>query len=167
MARARHYWLVKSEPAKYSIDDLAAEAGRRACWDGVRNYQARNFMRDGMRLGDQVLFYHSAVQPPGVAGCARVVREAYPDPTQFDPASPAYDPRSRPEDPRWLMVDLELTCRFDRLIPLAELRATPGLEEMLLLRRGQRLSVMPVTPAQWRIILGLARPAPGSTLPPV
>ena len=156
MVRDRRYWLVKSEPAKYSIDDLAAEPGQRACWDGVRNYQARNFMRDEMRLGDGVLFYHSAVQPPGVAGTARVVREAYPDSTQFDPDSPAYDPRARPDEPRWWMVDLELTRRFERLIPLAELRATRGLEAMLLLRRGQRLSVMPVSAEQWRIILSLA-----------
>lgn len=151
VARLR-YWLVKSEPDEYSIDDLAREPGGVTCWDGIRNYQARNFMRDEMAPGDRVLFYHSSCPEPGVAGAAEVARAAYADPTQFDPESRGYDPRSDAGAPRWIAVDLRLSARFQRFVPLAELRRTAGLEKMTLLRRGNRLSVMPVSPSEWRII---------------
>ncbi|RMH00548.1 MAG: EVE domain-containing protein [Deltaproteobacteria bacterium] len=135
-------FLVKSEPDAYSIDDLARE--RRAPWDGVRNYQARNIMRDRMKKGDPVFFYHSNASPPGLVGLARVASAAKPDPTQFDPSSPAYDPRATPDAPRWWLVDLEFVEKFPRFVPLAELRADPALDGMELLRRGSRLSVQEV-----------------------
>ncbi len=150
------YWLMKSEPDAYSIDDLEREPSGATGWDGVRNYQARNFMRDGMKVGDGILFYHSNAKPPGVAGIARVVREAYPDPTQFDPDSRYFDPKSKTEDPRWLHVDIAHERTFSRLIPLDELKETPGLEELPLVKRGNRLSVMPVSDDEWRLILALA-----------
>lgn len=150
------YWLMKSEPDVYSIDDLAAEPDRTACWDGVRNYQARNFMRDEMSVGDGVLFYHSNASPPGVVGTAVVAREAYPDHTQFDPQDPHYDPKATQDAPRWFMVDIRFERRFPRLVPLAELKATPGLEDLPLVRKGSRLSVMPVSADEWRLILELA-----------
>ncbi len=148
------YWLLKSEPAVYSVDDLAAAPGSTDRWDGVRNYQARNFLRS-MRVGDLAFFYHSSCPQPGIAGIVRIVREAYPDPTALDPRSPYHDPRATPEAPRWYAVDVRLERRLARLIALAELRACPGLEGLALLRRGQRLSVMPVAPEHWRRILAL------------
>lgn len=148
------YWLMKSEPSVYAIEDL--ERDGRAEWEGVRNYQARNLMRDEMRRGDLVLFYHSNARPSGVAGVARVVREAYPDPTALDPESPYHDPRATPEDPRWVQVDLGFVERFDRVVPLAELKADPALEGMLVIRRGQRLSVQPVERAHFARVLELA-----------
>ncbi len=151
------YWLVKSEPEVYSIDHLAAEAEQRAHWEGVRNYQARNFMRDEMKLGDGVLFYHSNTKPPGVVGTATVVRESYPDHTQFDSNSRYYDPKATPESPRWFMVDLAFAEKFPRLLSLDEMREMPGLENLPLVRRGNRLSVMPVSPAEWKAILRAAR----------
>ncbi len=150
----RQYWLMKSEPGDYSIDDL--ERDGTTYWDGVRNYQARNFMRDRMRIGDGVLFYHSNARPPAVVGLARVYSESYPDPTQFDPGDSHYDPRSDPENPRWHLVDIEFQCRFDEAVTLPELRQRPDLEGMALLRRGQRLSVQPVTAREWRIVCGMA-----------
>ncbi len=150
------YWLMKSEPDEFSIDDLAAAPDQTAAWDGVRNYQARNMLRDQVRVGDQVLFYHSSCVPPGVAGIAEVVREAYPDPSALDPDSPYHDPRAEGSEPRWFCVDVRFVRRFDRLISLARLREEPGLAGMKLLQRGNRLSVMPVSPAHWSLILSLA-----------
>ncbi len=149
------YWLVKSEPDEFSIDDLYRRPKRTEHWDGVRNYQARNFMRDGMRKGDEVFFYHSNCETPGIVGIARVVREAYPDHTAFDPDDPHYDPKSDPDNPRWLMVDVQYVRKLKRTISLAELKANPALEDMLLVRKGTRLSVMPVTEDQWRVILAM------------
>ena len=147
------HWLMKSEPDAFSIDDL--ERVGTEPWNGVRNYQARNFMRDGMRPGDGVLFYHSNCREPGVVGIAEVASEAYPDPTQFDPASDYFDPKSKPEQPRWLLVDVHFRRKLARTITLAELREEPKLDGFLLLQRGSRLSVLPVTPAQWKAILAL------------
>lgn len=143
---------MKSEPSVFSFDDLWRAPRRTTCWDGIRNHQARNYMRDGMQVGDPVLFYHSNADPAGVAGVAEVARAAYPDPTAFDPTHDHFDPRSRPESPTWLMVDLRAVRRFARLVSLAELRATPGLERMALLQKGSRLSVTPVTPDEWAIV---------------
>jgi len=151
----KRYWLFKSEPGVYSFDDLWKEKGRRTLWDGIRNYQVRNFMRDDMSVGDGVLFYHSSTDPPGVAGVAEVVRAAYPDPTQFDAADAHYDPKSDPDDPRWLVVDVKAVAKLARFVPLAELKAAPALAEMGVVRRGNRLSIQPVTPAQWRAVLRL------------
>lgn len=146
------YWLMKSEPDETSIDDaLAAKAGS-VPWTGVRNYQARNFMRDDMRLGDGVLFYHSSCAEPGIAGLAEVNSTSYPDPTQFDRKSPYYDPKSTPENPRWLLVDIKATAKI-RLIGLPELREHPELSDMIILRRGNRLSITPMTTAEWKFIV--------------
>jgi predicted RNA-binding protein with PUA-like domain len=145
------YWLMKSEPAECSIDDLAAAPRHTVPWFGVRNYQARNFMRDAMQVGDGVLFYHSSCPQPGIAGLARVASGTRPDPTQFDPASPYFDGKSKPEAPRWLLLDVQAT-RKTRLIGLAELRAAPELADLLILQRGNRLSVTPVSEAHWRFI---------------
>jgi predicted RNA-binding protein with PUA-like domain len=147
------YWLMKSEPADVSIDDLAALPQQTVPWYGVRNYQARNFMRDGMQVGDGVLFYHSGCAEPGIAGIARVASTAYPDATQFDPASRYFDPRATPESPRWLHVDVQFV-RKTRLVGLPELRSQPELENMRVLARGNRLSITPVEPAEWRFIVG-------------
>ena len=152
------FWLVKSEPAVFSFDDLVASPDRTACWDGVRNYQARNFMRDGMRKGDLVLFYHSNADPAAVVGVARIVREAYPDRTAFDASDPHFDPRSKAEAPTWVMVDVQAVERFAHPVTLAELRKAKGLEQMGLLQRGSRLSVQPVTPREFAIVRGLGRP---------
>ena len=142
---------MKSEPDEFSIDDLVRAKRQSTPWFGVRNYQARNYMRDDMRLGDRVLFYHSSCPEPGVAGIVEVSRPAYPDTTQFDPKSPYYDAKSTRAAPRWLHVDVRLV-RKTRLVPLAELHATPGLEDMVTLRRGNRLSITPVTADEWRVI---------------
>ncbi len=148
------YWLVKSEPGEYSIEDLEKEG--RAVWDGVRNYQARNFLK-AMEEGDLVLFYHSNAKPPGVVGLARVVRSGIADPTQFDPASPYHDPRSTPEAPRWITVELRHLETFPRIVSLSELRVRFSPEEFRLLRRGNRLSVLPVPEPVFEAILALAR----------
>ncbi|KQP35238.1 EVE domain-containing protein [Pseudorhodoferax sp. Leaf274] len=150
-AASHRYWLMKSEPDECSIDDALAAPDRTVPWTGVRNYQARNFMRDGMQVGDGVLFYHSSCPAPGIAGIARVASGPRPDPTQFDPASPYHDAASRPEAPRWLLRDVQ-AVRKTRLLPLAELRAHPGLAEMLVLQRGSRLSITPVDPVHWALI---------------
>jgi predicted RNA-binding protein with PUA-like domain len=152
---SRNGWLVKTEPEVYSIDHLAREG--RTGWDGVRNHQARNFMRDSMKVGDLVLVYHSNADPPGVAGLARVCGEARPDPTAFDPRDPHFDPRSRRDRPTWMMVELEFVERFPSLLPLESLRAEPRLAGMPLLARGQRLSVQPVTKPHFELVLALAR----------
>ena len=147
-----HYWLMKSEPNECSIDDALQAPKCTVPWTGVRNYQARNFMRDAMRVGDGVLFYHSSCPEPGVAGVARVASTTRPDPTQFDPASPYFDAASRPDTPRWLLLDVQ-AVRKTRLLGLPELRATPALADLVLLRRGNRLSVMPVDAGHWDLIL--------------
>ena len=152
----RRYWLLKTEPEVFSFDDLLAAPGRTAGWDGVRNYQARNFMRDDMRVGDGVLVYHSNAGEPGVAGLAEVARAAYPDPTAFDPAHDGYDPKSRPDAPAWVQVDVRAVERFPRVVTLAELRGAPALADMVVLRRGNRLSVTPVTAAEWAAVRRLA-----------
>lgn len=150
-----HYWLMKTEPDAFSIDDLA-RVGTEP-WTGVRNYQARNYMRDGMQPGDGVLFYHSSCAEPGVAGLAEVAGDAYPDPTQFDRKSPYFDPLSRREQPRWMLVDVRFRRRLARTITLAELKAQPRLDGFALLQRGNRLSVLPVSKAQWTAILALEK----------
>ena len=156
MSPARQYWLMKSEPGAFSIDDLQRAPGRTTCWDGVRNYQARNYMRR-MKIGDQVLFYHSSADPPAVAGVAEVVGEAYPDHTAFDRNDKHFDPKSNPARPTWDMVDIRLMRKFAHPLPLDLLRKESGLKRMELLRRGLRLSVQPVRAAEWKIILRLAR----------
>ena len=147
------YWLMKSEPDEFSIDDLVAAPKQSTPWFGVRNYQARNFMRDDMGIGDRVLFYHSSCPAPGIAGIAEVSSHAYPDATQFDAKSDYYDAKSTREQPRWLNVDVKLVKKT-RLVPLAELREHPELADMVILRRGNRLSITPVTPAEWKFIVG-------------
>lgn len=146
-----NYWLMKSEPEECSIDDALAAPGATVPWVGVRNYQARNFMRDGMRVGDGVLFYHSSCAEPGIVGLAQVASTAYPDPTQFDPKSPYYDAKSKPADPRWLLVDVK-ALKKTRNLTLPELRAQSALEDLVILRRGNRLSITPVEPQHWRVI---------------
>ena len=148
------YWLMKSEPDEVSIDDLAHAPGARVPWTGVRNYQARNFMRDRMRIGDGVLFYHSSCAEPGVAGIAEVCSAPYPDATQFDRRSPYFDPKSSPDAPRWVHVDVKLVKRT-KLLPLREMRQRPELATMQLLRKGNRLSITPVTAPEWRAVLKL------------
>ena len=148
-------WLFKSEPDTFGIDDLEAQPDRTDHWDGVRNYQARNFMRDDMAVGDQGFFYHSNTKEPGIVGIVEIVRAAYPDHTALDPESPYYDPKSDPDNPRWYMVDVRLVRRLARTITLAELKAHPELADMPLVKKGNRLSVMPVTPEQWDFILAL------------
>ena len=149
------YWLMKSEPDEFSIDDLEQRPGQSEPWDGVRNYQARNMLRDEMKPGDQVLFYHSSCETPGVAGIAEIVSEGYPDPTAFDPEDKHYDPKSDPDNPRWFLVDVKFVRKLKRVIPLTELKAQSKLEDMQLLRRGNRLSIMPVTKREWDHILGM------------
>ncbi|WP_051155293.1 EVE domain-containing protein [Noviherbaspirillum massiliense] len=146
------YWLMKSEPDEVSIDDALAAPDQTVPWTGVRNYQARNFMRDAMRVGDGVLFYHSSCAEPGIAGLAEVASTPYPDPTQFDPTSRYYDPKAGRENPRWMLVDVRATEKT-RLMTLPELRDLPELSDMLILKRGNRLSITPVTPGEWRCII--------------
>jgi predicted RNA-binding protein with PUA-like domain len=155
VAVARKFWLMKSEPDVFSIDDLRRAARQTTCWDGVRNYQARNMLRDEIRRGDGVLFYHSSVDPPGVAGEAVVVREGYPDITAFDPSDPHYDAKSDPTRPTWYMVDIRFVRASHTLITLDRLKAMPPLRDMLVVRRGIRLSVQPVTPGEWNVITAL------------
>jgi predicted RNA-binding protein with PUA-like domain len=147
------YWLMKSEPGVFSIDDLERAKNGTTRWDGVRNFQARNMLRDEIGVGDGVLFYHSSADPPAVAGIARVVRAGYPDPTQFDPRDAHFDRDASRDDPRWYAVDIRFETKFAREVTLPELREARPLAEMMLLRRGSRLSVQPVTAAQWKQIL--------------
>lgn len=156
----KQYWLVKTEPDSFSIDDLAKSPQQTTCWSGVRNYQARNFMRDGMKLGERVLFYHSSCEPPCVVGVAVVAREAYPDSTAWDKKDSHFDPKASPENPIWQMVDLKLEEKFSRAITLDELRKLPALKQMELLKRGSRLSVQPVTKDEFEAILKLAHRQP-------
>ncbi|MEX0374629.1 EVE domain-containing protein [Spiribacter pallidus] len=151
------YWLMKSEPDVYGIDHLAAEPGGRDHWDGIRNYQVRNMFRDQFKVGDQAFFYHSNTKVPGIVGVMEIVSEAYPDHTAFDPNEKYYDPKSDPDKPRWLMVDVQYRRHTRRVIPLAELKADPALSQMKLVQRGNRLSVMPVSEAEWQHILDLEK----------
>lgn len=151
-------WLLKSEPSVFSWQDLQAAPQQTTSWEGVRNYQARNFIRDQMQVGDRVLFYHSNANPPAIMGIAEVVKAAYPDYFAWDPTSRYFDPQSTPENPRWFMVDIQYRRDFSPPITLPELRQTHGLEGMLLLKKGCRLSVQPVTEVEWQIILSLRSP---------
>ena len=152
-----NYWLMKTEPETFGIDHLAKKPRKTAMWDGVRNYQARNMLRDDFRKGDKAFLYHSSTDVVGIAGIMTVVRTAYPDPTQFDRKSDHYDPGARREDPRWYVVDVQLERRFKRVITLDELRAHESreLRGMLLLKRGNRLSITPISPEHWQFILTL------------
>jgi predicted RNA-binding protein with PUA-like domain len=150
------YWLMKSEPDDVSFDDVLAAPQRTVSWYGVRNYQARNFLRDAMAVGDGVLFYHSSCAVPGVAGIAEVASGPYPDATQFDPSSPYHDPKATQENPRWISVDVR-AVEAGRYLPLTEMRGIPALEDMVLLKKGSRLSVSPVTVAEWNTIVALVR----------
>ncbi len=155
-----NYWLMKSEPTAFGIDDLKNMPEQTEHWDGVRNYQARNMMRDQMRVGDQVFFYHSNCKVPGIVGIMEVVRESYPDHTAFDPQSKYFDPKSSPEKPRWFMVDIKYIRHTRRVIPLTELKDCEPLENMQLVRKGNRLSIIPVSADEWKIILRLEEVAP-------
>lgn len=146
------YWLMKSEPGECSVDDALAAPKATVPWVGVRNYQARNFMRDDMRVGDGVLFYHSSCAEPGIVGIAQVASTPYPDPTQFDPKSPYYDPKSKAEEPRWLLVDVQV-LKKTRNLTLPELRVDDALTDLVVLRKGNRLSITPVEPRHWKVIL--------------
>lgn len=153
-SKTRRYWLLKSEPDCYSIHDL--ERDEKTFWSGVRNYQARNFMRDDMKPGDGVLFYHSGAEPPCIAGIAEVASMAYPDHTALDPDDEHFDPKQTPENPIWMMVDIKFVRKLKKPIAISQLRATKGLEKMVLLQRGSRLSVQPVTDQEWKIVSKLA-----------
>ena len=150
------YWLMKSEPLTYGIDDLKRAPKGIDYWDGVRNYQANNYMRRDMKKGDMALFYHSNTRPPGVAGLIQVVREGYPDHTAFDKTSKYYDPRSTPDRPRWMMVDIKFKRKFSELIPLTELRSEKALKKMQILKKGSRLSITPLTKSEFDHIMEMA-----------
>ena len=150
------YWLLKSEPDVFSLEDLKNCPNQTEPWDGIRNYQARNLMRDEMKMGDQAFFYHSRQAEPAIVGTVRVVREAYPDHTSWDPSSKYFDEKSSPENPRWLMVDVQFENEFSSPVTLKALRSIPELKEMFLLRKGMRLSVQPVTEAEFQLILAIA-----------
>src|SRR5690606_29555741 len=152
---AKHYWLFKAEPHIYGVDHLAAEPDKTGRWDSIRNYQARNFLRDQVKPGDEVFIYHSSCKQVGIVGTAKVVRAAYPDPTQFNPESNYFDPKSTRENPRWVSVDIQLTKAYSRVIPLAELKAQPQLQNKVLMKQA-RLSTQPITPEEWSFILRLA-----------
>jgi len=154
---SRRYWLFKSEPESFSIDDLAAKSHQTEGWDGIRNYQARNLLRDDVKIGDGVLFYHSNSKPTGIAGFCEITSKPYPDHTAFDPSSKYYDPKSKKEEPRWFLVDMKFRKKLPRLISLQELKEAPGLESMMVTRRGMRLSIQPVSPAEWKVIQGMAK----------
>jgi predicted RNA-binding protein with PUA-like domain len=160
---ARNFWLFKSDPETFGVTELERSPHRTTCWDGVRNFQARNLLRDEIRKGDGVLFYHSRAKPPAVVAVAKVTRAGHPDPTQFDSSASGYDPGSKQDDPRWYAVDIQLERRLARQVTLPELREVPELREMTLLRKGSRLSVQPVTPAEWSMILRLGRRRRGGT----
>jgi len=155
-----NYWLMKSEPTAFGIDDLKNMPEQTEHWDGVRNYQARNMMRDQMKVGDQVFFYHSNCKVPGIVGIMEVIRESYPDHTAFDPQSKYFDPKSSPEKPRWFMVDIKYIRHTRRVIPLTELKDCEPLENMQLVRKGNRLSIIPVSADEWKIILRMEEVAP-------
>ena len=150
-----NFWLMKSEPGEFSIDDLKSRPKKTEPWDGVRNYQARNMMRDDMAVGDRAFFYHSTCDEPGIAGIMTIASKPYPDPTAFDPDDKHYDPKSDPDKPRWYLVDVKYKRKLKRVIPLSELKEKKPLQGMKLLQRGNRLSIMPVTEKEWDFILGL------------
>ncbi len=152
---SKRYWLMKCEPSSYSIDDLERDGS--ASWEGVRNYQARNSMRDDMQVGDGVLFYASNAEPSGVTGLAEICKAAYPDHFAFKKGHEYFDPKSKKENPTWFMVDLRFVEKFPAIITLDTLKQTKGLEEMVVTQRGSRLSVQPVTPAEWAAVLALSR----------
>ena len=152
----KNYWLFKSEPNSFSLTDLRNAANQTSCWDGVRNYQARNYMRDTMQIGDQVLFYHSNCKPPGIVGTAMVSRPSYVDYTAFDPNSEHPDLESNPKNPRWFMVDVSYVAQFEQIISLEKLKTYPELHGMQLLRPGNRLSILPVTASEWDFIINLS-----------
>jgi len=152
MPNDRNYWLLKTEPTTFSFDDLWAAPKRTTFWDGVRNFQARNTLRDKMKKGDLVFIYHSSADPTGIVGIAEVAKEGYPDATAFDPKDSHYDPKSKPESPSWFGVDVKALKKIDPIITLEELRRTKGLEKMVLLQRGSRLSVQPVSESEWNVI---------------
>jgi predicted RNA-binding protein with PUA-like domain len=154
---ARHYWLFKSEPSTYSIDDLAREPEQTTCWDGIRNYQARNLLRDEVQAGDQVFFYHSSSDPLAIMGTMQVVRAAYPDHTAFDPRHPHFDEKRSTEEPTWYMVDVKLLHKFPAPVTRDMLANEKSLAKMMLLQRGSRLSIQPVTESEWRAVHKLAR----------
>ncbi len=154
---ARKYWLMKSEPSTFSIDDLAKSKNKTTYWDGVRNYQARNFMRDEMKKGDLVLFYHSNAKPTAVVGVCEVVKEGYPDFTAFDPEEKYYDPKSNKDKPTWYMVDIKLKEKFKKPVTLEEIKANPKLKDMKLVQRGNRLSVMPVMKKEFDEIVKMSK----------
>lgn len=151
------YWLFKTEPDAFSIDDLANRENQTEPWDGVRNYQARNFLRDDVALGDRVFIYHSSCKHVGIAGVAEVVKAGYPDATQFDPESNYYDPKSLPESPRWFRVDVKFVEKFHKVLPLAEIKAMPAIVELPLVKKGGRLSIMPVSENEWQQLYAAAR----------
>lgn len=159
MARTQ-YWLMKSEPDVFSFDDLLQAPKKTTLWDGVRNYQARNLMRDEMKKGDGVLFYHSNAKPMGVAGVARVARESYPDPTQFDPRHKYHDPKADPDEPTWYLVDIQAVKPFEELVTLASLKENPRLADMVVCQKGSRLSVQPVRAPEWREVLRMGGLSP-------
>ena len=161
--RPRRYWLLKSEPNTFSYDDLERAKKKTTPWDGVRNYRARNFMRDEMRVGDGILYYHSNADPPGVAGVAEVASESYPDATQFDPADAHFDKSSKKEDPRWWLIDVRAVKKLPRFVSLAELKDEPRLEQMGVVQRGNRLSVQPVEAAEWKVVLALGGASKGAS----
>ena len=154
--RDTRHWLVKSEPDSFSFDDLLAAPGQTTCWDGVRNYQARNFMRDDMKKGDLVLFYHSSIDPAAIVGIAEVVRDGYPDHTALDPRDGHFDPKSKADAPTWIMVDLRAVEPLAKPLTLGELRGVKGLESMTLLQKGSRLSVQPVSASEWAVVCAMA-----------
>ena len=154
---SKNYWLFKTEPSTYSIDDLKESNQGKDIWDGVRNFQARNFLRDDVKTGDLVFIYHSSCKIPGVAGLAKVTCEKLPDPTSWDKKSPYYDPKSSQENPRWFMVEIAFVKKFKKLIPLGELKSTKGLKEFQLLKKGNRLSIMPVSKEHFEIINSLLK----------
>lgn len=152
-----NYWLMKSEPDEFSIDDLKSCLNQTEAWFGIRNYQARNFMRDGMQVGDQVFFYHSSCKVPGIVGIAEVVTPAYPDSSAFNPESKYFDPKSDPANPRWLRVDIRFVKKFEDIIPLSLIKSLPQLADMHLVTKGSRLSIQPVTAEQWQAVLMISR----------
>ncbi len=157
MKKTNHFWLMKSEPNTFGIDHLRACSKQQDHWDGIRNYQVRNMLRDDFQPGDEAFFYHSNCKIPGIVGTMTVVSAPYPDHTAFDPESPYYDPKSDPENPRWYMVDVKFKEKFNDIVKLEQLRTIPALKEMLILRKGNRLSITPVTLKQWQIIHELSQ----------
>lgn len=154
---SKNYWLFKTEPDAFSIDDLASKPDQTEPWDGVRNYQARNFMRDIAHIGDEVFIYHSSCKNIGIAGIAKIVKEAYPDPLQFNPDSKYYDPKSSRENPRWVCVDVKFVAKFSQVLPLNVIKQNPSITQLGLVKKGGRLSVMPVEPNEWVVLLNMSK----------